>query len=188
VAYSNGISGTLLQQELDGLASSVTDATQLGLIAGISGAGSFASGFSTVIRELDPIARVAGEIADRDQLRTFLLGNYARVDQALEVMARNSVDLYANVAIGTNLFRRIKSPGQGETLITRRDDIRRLIANWTVLLDDARRLLRELKAAIEVPNGLETRLRNLDPPAQIQLDTSLVKKQIATLGAPTLAP
>jgi hypothetical protein len=188
VAYGNGISGTLLQQDLDGLASSVTDVTQLGLIAGISGVGSFASGFGTAIQGLAPIANKAGEIADRAQLRTFLLNNYALVDQALEAMARNSVDLYANVAVGTNLFRRMKPPGQGEVLTTRRDDIRRLIANWTVLLDDARRLLRELKAAIEAPNGLESRLRNLDPPTQVQLDTSLVKKQIANLGAPTLAP
>jgi hypothetical protein len=72
---------------------------------------------------------------------------------------------------------------------TRRREIRRLIANWTVLLDDNRRLLRELKFAIENSDGLETRLRSLnDSTVVARIDTSAIKKQIATLGTPVLPP
>ena len=82
----------------------------------------------------------------------------------------------------------MSAPGADQALVTRRKEIRRLIANWTVLLDDTRRLLRELKAAIEVPDGLETQLRNLDSAVKARVDTSVLKREIATLGTPALAP
>jgi hypothetical protein len=127
-------------------------------------------------------------IADRAQLRDFLLNNYENVDKAIALMATGSAELYANVAIGTNLFRRMTAPGAGQSLVVRRQEIRRLIANWTVLLDDNRRLLRELRDAAAAPDGLETRLNNLDPSVKARTDTSVIKKQIATLGTPLLAP
>jgi hypothetical protein len=82
----------------------------------------------------------------------------------------------------------MSAPGTDQALVTRRKEIRRLIANWTILLDDTRRLLRELKVAVEAPDGLETRLDNLDSPLKARLDTSVVKREITTLGTPALGP
>lgn len=184
VAYANGISGRLLEQDVNSLAAAAGGLTQLAPIAAIGGAGGFAAGVSA----LAPIAGIAGRIADRAQLRDFLLNNYENVDKAIALMATGSAELYANVSIGTNLFRRITAPGAGQSLVARRQEIRRLIANWTVLLDDNRRLLRELRDAAAAPDGLESRLNNLDPPVKARIDTSIIKKQIATLGTPMLAP
>ncbi len=188
VAYANGVDGRLLEQDVNSLSAAASDLMQVAPIAAISGAGGFAAGFSGAVSALAPIAGLAGQIADRAQLRSFLLNNYENVDKALAQMATGSVELYANVAIGTNLFRRMAPPGAGQSLVTRRQEIRRLIANWTVLLDDNRRLLRELRAAVAAPDGLETRLKNLDPTIKASIDTSVIKKQIATLGTPTLGP
>lgn len=150
------------------------------------GAGGFIAGFSGAVGALAPIAGTAGQIADRAQLRSFLLDNYDLVDQAIGLMAANSVELYANVVVGTNLFRRMAAPGAGGSLIARRQDIRRVIANWVVLMEDNRRLLRELRAAIATPDGLESRLNNLDPPINSRIDASIINRQIATLGTPML--
>jgi len=188
IAYADGISGRLLERDLDVLSASVTELSQIAPIMSISGVGAFTAGFSGVVTGLKPIAGIAGRITDRVQLRDFLLQNYAVVDEAIALLAMNSVELYANVAVGTNLYRRMSAPGADQALVTRRKEIRRLIANWTVLLDDTRRLLRELKAAIEVPDGLETQLRNLDSAVKARVDTSVMKREIATLGTPALAP
>lgn len=188
VGYANGISGRLLEQDVNSLSAAAGSLTQLAPIAAIGGAGGFAAAVSGVVSALAPIAGIAGRIADRTQLRDFLLNNYENVDKAIALMATGSAELYANVSIGTNLFRRMTAPGSGQSLVARRQEIRRLLANWTVLLDDNRRLLRELRDAAAAPDGLETRLANLDPPVKASIDTSIIKKQIATLGTPTLAP
>jgi hypothetical protein len=188
IAYSDGISGRLLQQELAGLSASVSELSQMAPITNITGAGAFAASFSGVVTSLAPIANLAGGVYDRAQLRVFLLENYDLVDQAIALMARGSPELYANVSVGTELFRRQTPPGTGGALLSRRKEIRRLIANWTVLLDDTRRLLRELKVAIEVSDGLETRMHNLEATIRARIDTSAIKKQIATLGTPSLGP
>ena len=167
------------------LSSSVNELTRLAPISGISGGFGVAASFANLAASLAPIA---GGAYDRTQLRTFLLANYDTVDQALGLMARNSVELYANVAIGTQLFQ-IRHRGFAESLNPRRREIRRLIANWTVVLDHTRRILAELKLAIESPDGLETRLRNLNETAVMsRIDTNTIKKQIAGLGAPVLPP
>jgi hypothetical protein len=188
VAYANGIDGRLLQQDLNDLSNAVSALTQFAPIAAVSGAGGYIAVFNGAITALAPIAGAAGQIADRARLRSFLLANYDAVDHAIAMMAANSVELYANVGIGTNLFRRMAPPGTGQSLVKRRQDIRRLLANWVVLLNDNRRLLRELRAALVTPDGVETRLNNLGPPINIKIDASLIKKQIATLGTPMLAP
>ncbi len=185
VAYAGGISGRLLQRDIDALAASVNE---LAPIANISGAGAFTASFNGIVAVLKPLAGVAGQINDRAQLRNFLLSNYETLDQALALMAMNSVELYGLVAVGTNFFRRMSAPGADTALLTRRREIRRLIANWTVLLDDTRRLLRELKVAVEIPNGLETQLYNLDATVKTRVDTTIVKKEIATLGTPAFGP
>jgi hypothetical protein len=187
VAYSDGISGRLLRQEIEGFTSSITEISRLVPITNISGAGTFAASFTGIVNSLLPLADLAGGVVDRAQLRIFLLDNYEIVDQALLLMALNSSKLYANVYVGTQLFQ-IKTRGAGENLNTRRREIRRLIANWTVLLDDTRRILRELKIAIEASDGLETRMRNLEATVISRINTSAIKKEIATLGTPTLPP
>ena len=187
VAYSDGISGRLLRQEIEGFTSSITEISRLAPITNISGAGTFAASFTGIVNSLLPLADLAGGVVDRTQLRIFLLDNYEIVDQALLLMALNSSKLYANVYVGTQLFQ-IKTRGAGENLNTRRREIRRLIANWTVLLDDTRRILRELKIAVEASDGLETRMRNLEATVISRINTSAIKKEIATLGTPTLPP
>ena len=143
---------------------------------------------TALVNGLAPVVSIAGGFADRSQLRHFLVVNYPIVDEALVLMARDSVDLYANVAVGTNLFRRLGAPGTDQSLLIRRREIRRLISNWTVLIDDTRRLLGELRLALETSDGLETRLVNLEGTVKARIDTSAIKKQIATLGTPVLGP
>lgn len=189
VAYANGVTGPLLKQDLDGLATSVTNLTKLAPIANTSSAGAKAS-FATMVTELTAIGNFVGPFVDRAQLRAFLTKNYHLVNKAMKVMAERSPELYANVAIGTSLFRReAKSKAESQALVARQKNIRRLIANWTVLLGESRRLLGELDEAITNPNSLETRLRNLNG-SQIatRVDASAIKKEIAALGAPTPSP
>ncbi len=188
IAYANGVDGRFLQQDLSDLSQAAAALTQFAPIAAVGGASGFTASFNSAIAALAPIAGAAGGIADRAQLRSFLLNNYDAVDQAMAMMAANSVELYANVAIGTNLYRRALPPGAGQSLVKRRQDIRRLLANWIVLLEDNRRLLRALRAALLTPDGVETRLNNLGPPISASVDADIIKKQMTTLGSPTLAP
>jgi hypothetical protein len=157
-------------------------------IGNVSGATAFAAGVSSLVVRLIPVAGIAGGIADRAQLGDFLLTNHGLVDEAIELMTTNSVTLYANVAVGTSLSLR-RAGSAGQALVARRRDIRGLIANWTVLMDDTRRLLGELKSAIEHPDRLETRLRNLNESVvTARIDTSAIRKQIATLGTSIPVP
>jgi hypothetical protein len=150
VAYSNGVTGPLLKQELDGLANSVSQLSKLPPISAVNGAAGLGVSFQAVISEIIPIASFIGPFVDRAQLRAFLITNYNLVDKALDLMGRSSPELYANVAVGTRLFRREASAGSAsQALVTRQKEIRRLIANWTVLLDDTRHLLSDLEAAVE---------------------------------------
>ena len=183
IAYADGASAKLIEQELSGLSATVTSISSL--VPGSSVSSAFANRFNSLVSK---IVAIAGPIIDREQLRIFLLDNYELVDQAIELMATSSPNLYSNVAVGTLFFRDI-APGSGPSLNARRREIRRLIANWTVLLDDNRRLLRELRIAIAAPDGLETRLRNLNESTVVaRIDTSAIRKQIATLGTPVLPP
>ena len=189
IAYSEGITARLVQQEIAALSSSVTELTKMAPVSGASGGPAFAASFAALVQGLGPITTFVGGYYDRAQLRAFLLRNADIVEQALLLMATNSVELYANVAIGTNFFMRAtRSSDEIVSLGKRRREIRRLISNWTVLLDDTRRMLRELRLAIENSDGLETRIHNLEGAVLARIDTSAIKKQIATLGAPTLPP
>lgn len=184
VAYADGVSAKLIEQELSGLAVTVTTISSFAPAAGTSAAAVFANRFNNLVGK---IANIAGPIIDREQLRSFLLDNYELVDEAIVLMATSSPVLNDNVANGTRTF--LLLVREREALRIRAREIRRLIANWTVLLDDNRRLLRELKIAVEASDGLETRLRNLNESTVIaRIDTSAIKKQIATLGTPILPP
>ena len=186
VAYSDGASGRLLASDLAALNSAVGKISEAAPITNVAGAATFVSGFNAVVGRFAPIAEQTGTLADRERFRRFLLDNYPAIDEAIRLMARNSAILYENVAVGTNLFR-IRSRTSSTALKSRRREIRNLIANWTVLLDESRRLLGELYVAMENPNGLESRLRNLNESAvQARIDTSTIKKQIAELGTPVL--
>ena len=74
VAYADGISGTLLEQDVNSLSAAAGGLTQLAPIAAIGGAGGFAAGFSGAVSALAPIAGIAGRIADRAQLRELPVG------------------------------------------------------------------------------------------------------------------
>ena len=188
VAYADGVSGRLLQQELSALSSSVTELSKASTSLGVVQSGAFAASFEAVLHGLAPVINIAGGFVDRAELRRFLLANQGTVDDALRAMATESVELYANVSLGTDMFRRKVAAGSDQALLTRRREIRRLISNWTVLLDDTRRLLGELKSAVETADGLETRLHNLEGTVRARIDTTAIKKQIATLGTPALGP
>lgn len=188
IAYANGVSGPLIEQELNGLSSAVTTISTFVPASGAAGAGVFATRFNGIVGKLVPIAQFIGPAIDRAQLRSFLLENYELVDDAIELMATSSGTLYSNVAVGTLFFARTPNVST-QALTARQREIRGLIANWTVLLDDSRQLLRELKGAIEVPDGLETRLRNLnESTVTTRIDTAAIRKQIATLGTPVIRP
>jgi hypothetical protein len=188
VAYANGVDARLLAQDLNNLSASVGALANLAPISSIGGAVGLASRFNGIVAKLLPIADVVGPVVDSARLRVFLLENYQTVDDAMALLQASSPALYSNVAVGTNLFR-LTARGSGEALKERRRAIRRLIANWTVLIDHDRRLLRELTIAIEHPDGLETRLRNLnETTVAVRIDTSSIKKEIANLGTPVLPP
>jgi len=189
VAYADGVSGRLLEQDLAALSSAVGTLTNKAApIASFTGAGAFAAGLPAIVDQLKPIANLAGNAIDRAQLQRFLMENADRIDAAIGFMAENSEQLYANVAVGTVNFEVKASGSDSQALNARQREIRRLIANWTVLLDDIQVLLKELKTAVEIPDGLETRLRNLDSTMEARIDTSTLKKEIATLGTPMLVP
>jgi hypothetical protein len=189
LAYTDGVSGKLIEADLSSLSASATALSKAPPLNGVDEAGAAATGFGALVPQLSPLINIVGANIDRTQLRRFLLDNYKTVDDALVLMAKDSAALYADVVVGTQIYQvQVRTPQGSQTLATRRHDIRHLIANWTVLLDDTRALLRELKVAVEFPDGLETRLRNLDPSVQTRIDTSVVKKQLATLGTPILPP
>ena len=130
IAYADGISGRLLHQELTGLAASVTELSKASPVSRIHSAPALAASFSALVDGLGPIVNIAGRYIDRAELRSFLLANYDLVDAALLVMATESVELYANVANGTDSFQRIAAPNSGhiQSLVVRRKEIRRLIS------------------------------------------------------------
>jgi hypothetical protein len=190
IAYANGVSGPLIEEELSGLSATLTKIGTLVPSPGSASAAAFASRFNGIVSKLIPVAQFVGPAIDRAQLRAFLLENYELVDDAIELMATSSGTLYANVAIGTGIFARGQlATTSPQALFNRQREIRGVIANWTVLLDDTRLLLRELKIAIENSDGLETRLRNLnESTVTARIDTSAIKKQIAALGTPAIRP
>ena len=187
VAYADGVSGRLIEQDLAGLSSAAGSLGELASLAGVPGAGFSDAGIAGIASKLQPLVNAVGAVNDRAQLRQFLLANAKNVDDAINLMRENSVQLYATVAVGTINFE-VNTPGSSQVLEARQREIRRLIANWRELLKDISVLLRELTTAVENPNGLETRLRNLDASTKTKIDTSRLKQQIATLGTPVLAP
>lgn len=188
VAYADGVSGRLLGQDLAALSSAAGALGELASVAGIPGAGVSGVGLAGIASKLQPLANIAGAAVDRAQLRQFLLDNAQNVDDAIELMARNAPQLDHVVEVGTFNYEVFVPGSSSRALNARQLDIRRVIADWMGVLIDVQGLLRELKTAVAIPNGLETRLRNLDSSMKTRIDTSALKKRIATLGTPALAP
>ena len=186
IAYAEGASFKFVQQDLNGLSTAIDT---IGRNPYFKGGGVAAQqALSRLVGQLLPIAQTALNLRDRDALRVFLIENYEMVDEALEQMARNSPTLYSNVGVGTQLFR-LRRIGDGAALNKRRKAIRKIIANWTVVLEDTQRLLATLKTAIENPDSLESRLRNLtEPSVKTSSNIDVIKKQISTLGGPPELP
>ena len=108
---------------------------------------------------------VAGPLAasaDRAQFGVFLQQNQANVDQAFGLLAESSEALYGNVRTATDIRKAAAANAtERAALDQQRTEMRQLLANWTVLIDDVRVQLRELSWASAHPDGLETRLLNL---------------------------
>lgn len=180
-AYADGVSMKFIQQDLNALSSAVSQITSNPYFVGV---GAAKGSLALFVRNLIPVSNLALGVRDRGQLKTFLVENYPLVDTALEQMSVNAPTLYANVAIGTQLVR-LKGKGDTRNLNGRRKAIRKIIANWTVVLEDTQRLLAALKFAVENPNNLEVRLRNLDEPSVVvRSNIEVIKKQIAELSGP----
>lgn len=186
VAYANGTSIQFVQQDLSGLSTSIAVLTNNPYFAGATQPASQAIG--QLIQNLVPMAKVALDVRDRKALKNFLIDNYDLVDTALRQMAENSPTLYSNVGVGTQLFE-LRRAGSSANLRPRRQAIRKIVANWTVVIEDTRVLLATLRTAIENPNNLEVRLRNLGEPAvTARSNIEFIKKQIATLDGPPELP
>lgn len=182
-AYGNGASGEILAADLARL--------QGELGAGLALLGTAApavpAGVAGAFKALDPIARAVGKFRDRKALVDFLLGYADQVDAAYEAMAQGSTELFSNVYEGTTILsnRRGTTRVDEAALRARRDQIRELIANWTVLIDRSRRLLRELRIALANPGTLEPRLREMGLISARSLAAAeIVRAQIMALGLP----
>ncbi len=181
-AYADGVSIKFIQQELSILSS---DIVELGKNPYFS-TSSAEAWIGDFVKNFLPLAKLALDVRDRAQLKEFLVDNYKIVDFAMENMVVNSPALYANVAVGTNLYNGAPSTVDIRSMKKRRKAIRKIVANWTVVLDDSRQLLSALKFAIDNPNNLEVRLRNLDEPSvTVRSNVEVLKKQIAELGGPS---
>lgn len=100
--------------------------------------------------------------ADRAQFGVYLRDNRAAVDEAFGLLAESSEVLYGNVSSATDLRKRAAAnAAERAALDQRREQLRQILANWTVLIDNARVQLNELAWASANPDNMETRLRNL---------------------------
>jgi len=180
-AYIDGISMKLITQDLNLLSSELGELSKFGGLESVA----LHSAIVSFAKDIIPAGTVVGGIHDRAQLKRFLLENHTDVAKALRLMADNSSALYSNVVSGTTSFQR-QSGANRAALTTRKLEIRKLIANWTVALDDAVVQLKVLVASIQNPDGLEPRIRNLNETAiTSRINTEIIRKQIATLGTPS---
>jgi len=179
-AYAQGVSSALLVADLQRLKSRIDAGLALSDTAAPAVPGALTAAFAA----LGPIAAEVGAQRDRAALGQLLLRHQPAVDSAYVAMAMASTELFNNVYVDMN-NRIVARPEERAALLRRRDEIRSVIANWTVLLDDTRILLAELKIAVESPQALEPRLREMGVLSIRALGrTSVVRNQIDTLGEP----
>lgn len=179
-AYAQGVSGALLMADLQRLKSRI----DAGLALSGAAAPALPNALTAAVAALKPIATEVGTQRDRAALGQLLLRHQSAVDSAYTAMAIASTELFNNVHVDTNNRIAVR-PEERAALLRRRDEIRSVIANWTVLLDDARMLLAELKIAAERPQALEPQLREMGLLSIRSLGrASVVRNQIDTLGEP----
>ncbi len=175
LAYSDGATMKFIQQDLDGLT---------GLLGGVGD--SVATELVTAFSGIKPVSSKISAVKDRHTLGLFLVDSHALVDTAFVALSQNTNALYANVSTGTAKAK-AKRGANVAALNSRRKEIRDIIANWTVLMDENRKLLGELKFAIENQNNIEVRLRNLsDDALPVHAGLQTLKGQISNLGAASL--
>jgi len=171
-AYSDGISIRFLKQ----------DAEEFAALAGpfLAGASETVSG---AVDSATPLATQAANLSDRNELLVFLAENHARVTSAFEEMALRSGRLYGTVNSGTAVLT-ANDPGLRATLNPRRQEIRTIIANWTVLIDETKDMFETMQFALSNPNNLEVRLRNLDETTfEVRAGFATLEGQIAAIGS-----
>jgi len=177
VAYSDGVSLRFIQQDLDGFAAGVAAASA-----------DAAADLTGVITDLTPAAEQLTGYSDRQSLLALLNQTFPKVDAAFAALARESGALFSNVATGTTGA--VRLGGNRQTLAARRTELRNVIANWTVLIDETRGLLQDMNFALNNPDNLEVRLRNLqDEAIPVNAGFEVLRRQLAELGtAGSLAP
>ncbi|MEO9514522.1 MAG: hypothetical protein ABJH45_18845 [Paracoccaceae bacterium] len=149
IAYSNGVSLQFIKQDVD----------EFSNIVGVFGATATAE-FTELVDELTPLVQQSSNIRDRRELQIFLTANFETVEAAFQRMAIQSGALYTNVDTGT-----LRLIGEGgvnrKALESRRRELRSILANWTVLIEETQDLLQGMEFAISNPENLEVRIRNL---------------------------
>ncbi len=171
VGYADGASFQFIKQDVD----------EFGNLVGVFGS-TAASEFAGLVSEGTPIVQATADLTDRRDLVEFVNLNFQLVDQAFEEMALQSGALYSNVVTGTTLLRQSGS-GNSSALASRKTEMREIIANWTVLMDETRRLLGEMTFAVSNPENLEVRLRNIgENSIQINAGFAVLEQQISELG------
>jgi hypothetical protein len=178
-AYAAGVSAQLLAADYARLQA------RIGVLGGLAESASPAIGPAISIAKSlgESVAGPLAASADRAQFGVYLQQNHAHVDQALGLLAQSSQALYGNVKTGTDLRKRAAADAsQRAALDQQRDELRRLLANWTVLIDDVRVQLGELAWASANPQGLETRLRNLSQTdAETAANAEILNREIIAL-------
>jgi len=187
IAYADGVTFKLASQELARFSNAAKQIAAVPSPISVQ-TGAAIGGIDQALTAIGPLASLALGVSDRAELRRFVLENHAVLDKALAAMSQNSNELYGTVVTGTNILASERI-GQTKALQERRNAMRGIIAGWAVLLDDQRRLLSELHSAIEDPDALETRVRNLNQATVgTRVDARIVARQLSALGGLPSAP
>ena len=178
-AYAAGVSADLLAADYARLQA------RIGVLGSLAASASPQIGPAiTIAKSLgESVARPLAASADRTQFGIYLQQNQTNVEQALGLLAESSQALYGNVKTGTDLRKRAAAnTTERAALDQQRDQLRTMLANWSVLIDDVRVQLRELASASANPDGLETRLRNLgNADAETSANATVLNREIIAL-------
>lgn len=175
-AYAAGASAEILEADF---ASLQADVGVLGMVAKES-----VPGIGQAIEIAKMLAKPLVASADRAQFGVYLKENHADVDKALGLLAESSEVLYSNVKLATQIRRRAvnTSSVESKALVKQGEDMRRILANWSVLIDDVRVQLSELAVAAEHPENFETGLRNLGKiDIEMMTNTEILNRELLSL-------
>lgn len=171
VAYAEGTSFRFVQQDVDAFSNAI----------GVLGATATRE-FTGLTAALQPVAAQSLALRDRRALQDFISANVGLVETVFAEMALQSGALYANVDSGTQYLIAVGA-GNTAALRSRRGELRNIIANWTVLIDQTRDLLQGMEFAIANPDNLSVRLRNLGGETfEVSADFRALRDQISAIG------